>query len=232
VLSDLGNVRVNIGEYEAARRDQLAALEIAREVSDRESEAVNLDTLGLIAQQLGRHDEALALCQQALEIARAIGDRRGEGYALTHLGYSYLDRGDLAAARHALNEAIALRYELADRLPTVVDDLAALARVELGEGEAAKAFAYATEALDRLREHGPEGVEFPVRAYLVCFQVLRAIGSSEAHTRATEALEEGHALLEKSAAQIQDTRLRESYLANVPFNRDLRVAYSERVTKA
>ena len=30
VLSDLGNVRVNVGEYEAARRDQLAALEIAR----------------------------------------------------------------------------------------------------------------------------------------------------------------------------------------------------------
>ena len=84
---------------------------------------------------------------------------------------------------------------------------------------------------DRLREHGPEGVEFPVRDYLVCFQVLEAIGSPEARGRAAEALEEGHALLEKSAAQIQSAPLRHSFLTNVPFNRDI-AAYSARVTAA
>ena len=228
VLGDLAGVLLELGEYETAQRHYSLALTISREVSDRGSESVSLDGLGLIEQQLGRHAQALALFEQALPVARGIGDRRGEAYVLTHLGYSFLECDDLDRARSSLQEAIALRDALADRIPSVVDDLVALAHVELAVGQPARAFDNVAEALDRLRQRGAEGVEYPVRDYLICYEVLQAVGSSEAHERAARALADGYALLQKRAASINDPSLRESYLTKVPFNRELAETFEHR----
>ncbi len=217
---------LELGEYEAAERHLFQALAVYREVSDREGEGIALANLGLALQQQGRHDEALDLLRQALSIDREIGNRRSEGYVLTHLGYSHLERGDLASARKALQDAIALRLGLADNVPTVVDDLAALARVALMEGQGQRAFAYAAEALDRMRQHGADGVDYPVRDYLVCHRVLKAIDTPEARSRSAEALADGYDLLQQRAARIQDATRRQSYLENVPFNRELCEAYA------
>ena len=232
MVGDLANVHLETGDYKRGATLPVVVVDNFGEIGDSEGEAVSLGSLGLIEQQLGRHEEAISLCQQALTIAREIGYRRGEGYVLTHLGYSYLEVGNVAAARESLNDAAAIRYGLADKVPTLVDDLAALARVELQEGHTARAFAYATEALDRLAEHGPEGVEYPVRDYLECYRVLKAVGSSEAgaQVRAAQALEAGYELLQKLAARLHDPQLRKSFLTNVPFNRELSEAHERRTT--
>jgi tetratricopeptide (TPR) repeat protein len=200
---------------------QLESLVICREVGDREGEAVNLDTLGLIEQMEGRHEEAIARCTEALVIAREIGYRRGEGYVLTHIGYSHLERGELAAARSAFNEAVAVRFALGDSTPTVVDNLAALARVALAEGNPRQASAFATEALERMGASGADGVEYPIRAYRDCYRALCGIDGPDEAARARRALEDGRALLDRRAANIQDPSLRAAFLGKVPFNREL-----------
>lgn len=224
-LGDLAAVLIDLGEYEAAREHQQAALVIAREVGDREGEAISLDTLGLIEQLLGRHAEALTLCEQALTLSRELGDRRSEGYELTHIGYAHLERGELTQARAALQEAVALRSALAESIPSVVDDLSALARVELADGQAGRAAAYANETLDRLQAHGAEGVEYPIRAYLDCIRVLQLAGDAAGRARAAQTLQAAYDLLQQRAACVQDPELRRSLLTKVPFNRELCAAY-------
>lgn len=223
-LGDLSAMRMEIGQYDAARDLLRESLAICREVGDREGEAVNLDTLGLIDQMTGRHDTAVELCAEALAIAREIGDRRGEGYILTHLGASWLEQGEWQAARDALNAAVALRTELEKNTPTLVDNLAMLARVALGEGNSSQAWAFASDALSRMRESGAEGVEYPARAYLDCYRALSGLQTAEAVALAAQALQEARSLLHERAGRIADPALRASYLKNVPFNRELLAA--------
>ncbi len=221
VLLDLSAVWLEVGEYETAQRLLKESLPICRETGYREAEAVSLDSLGLIEQMQGRHSEAIALCLEALAVIRELGDRRSEGYALTHLGYSRLELGDLAAARDELNKAIALRLELDDKTPTVVDNFAALARVAFAERKVAEASTLAINALDRMRDYGASGVEYPIRAYLDCCRVLCAHGGADELAQARQALAEARALLDKRAANIRDADLRNSFLQKVPFNREL-----------
>lgn len=225
VLGDLANVQLESGNDELARQYQLQALEIARDVGDREGEAVYLDSLGLVEHQLGRYREAAAFFEQALAIAREIGYRRGEGYCLTHLGYAHLELGEVDVARQHLQAAMALRFSLAEGLPTVVDNLAGLARVELAAGHPARAASYADDALGRLRQLNAEGVEYPVRAYFDCYRVLHELGGHDADAHAAEALNAGYELLQKRAGCVQDAQLRHSLLTRVPFNRELAQAY-------
>ncbi|MCU0507701.1 MAG: hypothetical protein MUC34_04730 [Anaerolineae bacterium] len=75
-----------------------------------------------------------------------------------------------------------------------------------------------------MREHGADGVEYPVRAYLDCYQVLRALADAQHFEEAGRALEEGRGLLLKRAANIRDATLRESFLTKVAFNRQLLAA--------
>ena len=58
----------NLGQLEEAQNRHEWALEICREVDDREGEAVSLDTLGLVQHFLGYPEQALELFNHALEI--------------------------------------------------------------------------------------------------------------------------------------------------------------------
>jgi Flp pilus assembly protein TadD len=51
------------------------ALEIARRIGDRRSEAAVLSDLGNANQQLGQSDQAKAIYMQALVMSRELGDR-------------------------------------------------------------------------------------------------------------------------------------------------------------
>jgi tetratricopeptide (TPR) repeat protein len=221
VMLDLSAVWLEIGEYETAQRLLEGSLAISRETGYREAEAVGLDTLGLTEQMRGQHEKAVELCLEALVVIRELGDRRSEGYALTHLGYSRLELGRLTEAREDLTRAMALRLELDDKTPTVVDNLAALARVAVGENQPSEAVSLAVRTLDQMRDHGAGGVEYPIRAYLDCYRVLCAHGGADEMALAKQALAEARALLDQRAANISDADLRNSFLFKVPFNRDL-----------
>jgi tetratricopeptide (TPR) repeat protein len=71
-LSALATVRLHTGEVAAAKDCELEALEIFRELGDRQGEAISLLHLGQLASHLGNDQEALALLGQAHAIAREI----------------------------------------------------------------------------------------------------------------------------------------------------------------
>ena len=81
-----------MGDFKAARGHHLQALEIARDMGDREGQAISLDTLGLVYHHLGQNADALSSFRQALSHAAARSEIVVvEGYTLTHLGYALAD---------------------------------------------------------------------------------------------------------------------------------------------
>lgn len=63
-----------------------AALEISREIGDRQNEGIWLGNVGCVYEAQGRYREALVQYSSALGFAIEVGDRRVESYWLTYLG--------------------------------------------------------------------------------------------------------------------------------------------------
>ena len=223
ILGDLGTTLFDVGDYKAARSHHLQALEIARDVGDREGQAISLDTLGLVYHHLGQNADALASFRQALDLQREIRDSRGQGYTLTHLGYALADRGDLSEAKEAFSQALSIRRELDADSGVAMDDLAGLARVALAAGDLAQATTHVEGILAWIEANGADRIEYPVLVYLICYQVLDACARQRPveRARARAVLQQGVALLQRRAAAITDPGLRQQFLENVPFNREL-----------
>ncbi|MBX3011889.1 MAG: tetratricopeptide repeat protein [Caldilineaceae bacterium] len=230
-LTNLGNNNFDIGDYEAAYTCHQQALEICREIGDQEGEAISLDTLGLIWQHLGHAARARTHFEQALTIQRQISDQRSEGFTLTHLGHTLYALGDCQAAKAIFQQAYALRLELQEE-SHAIDSLAGLARSALGQNQLPQALAYIDQCITWLQTQGTDGLEFPVLAYLIGYQVLRSAAQANlvAREQARALLTEGYALLQSRAAKIQDDLLRQQFLEAVWFNRALIACWQQELS--
>ncbi len=221
LLGNLGNNYFDIGDYSQAEQVHLQALSICRETGNQLREAMSLDTLGLIYNMLEDDLKAQTYYEQALTIQRELGARRDEAYTLHHLGLALESAGNFVEARRMFTTALGIRRELAQTVLTM-DDLAALARIALALGDQEMARAYIEETFAWLIENSPDGIEFPARVYLTCYQVLEATGNGlQEGQRARIALESGYRLLQQRAGQIQDEAIRCQFLERVPYNRAL-----------
>ncbi|MFQ5343046.1 MAG: tetratricopeptide repeat protein [Anaerolineae bacterium] len=239
-LGNLGLLFNRQGDYGRAASCYRQALRVFQEISDRQCEGLAFSNLGLLAHRQGDDDAARRFSQQALDIAQELGERNLQGYALTHLGHALMGLGHLAEAATAYWQAQALRRELGQ--PNLaMESLAGLARVSLAQDDLTQAQAQVEEILAHMeintpsidRGHGPstgpstssgeasghglEGTVDPLQVYLTCYRVLCA----NQDARAEEVLETAHAVLQEQASKIDDSRLRRSFLENVPAHREI-----------
>jgi ATP/maltotriose-dependent transcriptional regulator MalT len=153
-------VRANRGSRrmeEADYAEAIAELDLALRLADLAGFAffrgLALSNRGAARLQLGRFEEAIADLEAAKSVYQGIGSR-DISYPLYHLGEIYRQRGDLALARAALEEAAGQASEAGD-LQGLVPALAGLARV------------LATEEPDRAAEIAAEAVGYgPGMAYV------------------------------------------------------------------
>lgn len=213
----LGNNAFDMGNYFKAEEYHLQALELTREIGNRFREAMSLDTLSLVYTLRGEAEKAQACSRHALVIQQALGDQRGQGYTFNHLGLALATSGQQLPAQQAFQQAQQIRLSIGQNA-LVLDDLAGMARLALQAGDLHSAGERVGEILASIDQHGIEGCEFPVWVYQTCYQVLSAAGEDE---RSGAALQAGYEILQKRANQIQDVNLRQQYLENVPFNREL-----------
>jgi hypothetical protein len=98
------------------------------------------------------------------------------------------------------------------------DARAGLARSQLQLNQMKEAQQLVSEVWNYLQQHGPQGLEFPIRAYLTCAEVFTASGAAQL---AQTALAAGQRELQARAAKISDTAWRQSFLENIPEHRTL-----------
>jgi DNA-binding SARP family transcriptional activator/tetratricopeptide (TPR) repeat protein len=109
----------SVGWYLAVQRDYPGALrhcrqslELCQELGYKNAEGHAWHSLGFIHLQLGQPAQAISCHEQAIDIYRQLMDRYYESKALTGLGNARLDTGNLAGARQAWHDALAILDDL------------------------------------------------------------------------------------------------------------------------
>jgi predicted ATPase len=110
----LGNLSLDMADYDAAETHFRQSLEARRQLGDARGEAEVLSALAMIALNRIAYDEARGLGEDALKIARDSGDRRGAATALRILGMTAREQGEYERALGLLEESMALGRALGD----------------------------------------------------------------------------------------------------------------------
>lgn len=89
-LFQQGGESYEASRYRAALDSWQTALNIYRELLDRQGEASSLGSIGSTYHELGEYPRAIEFHQKSLEISREIGNRQDEVASLSNLGRTYI----------------------------------------------------------------------------------------------------------------------------------------------
>ena len=128
-LCNLGIAHQSLGQTQQAQGDFEAAVAVARATEDRQTEGQALGYLGLLLARQGQFVAARKQLSTGAELLRAISSRFDLGLLLCARAEAEFLAGDMASARLAFDEAVAIAAEI-DAESTADSEFAlALARV-------------------------------------------------------------------------------------------------------
>lgn len=215
-LDNLGNVLRAIGDYGPAQSCYYQSLQIRLEIGAQLQVGETLAELALLHHLTHNHKIACNHSQRAEQIGQDTGSLSLQAMALLCLGHAQVALGYLEAGIEAYQQAIAIRQQLGE-YHRATEAQAGLAQAYLTQGNLSQALAQAEAVLTHLAQHQVAGIIEPFRVYWTCYQVLQAAQDP----RAREVLATAHHLLQERAANIEDSRLRRSYLENIPTHREI-----------
>jgi len=112
----LGGAAGAVGQHVEATEHFTAALELSREIGDREWETIALGNLAWTLRLAGRYEEAYTQREQALRLQHAEGDQRGQAISLNELGTISLALDRPEQAREHCLAALPVAREAGDLL--------------------------------------------------------------------------------------------------------------------
>ncbi len=150
-LLQQGIQQYQTSQFREALQSWEKALQIYREIKDRQGEVNSLGNLGVAYQSLGQYEKVIEYLQQTLNIAREIPDRQGEAYALGNLGIAYDSLGQYARAIEYYQQLLDIAREIQDR-PGEAASLSGLGNAYDSLGQYQKAIEYLQRSLAIARE--------------------------------------------------------------------------------
>jgi tetratricopeptide (TPR) repeat protein len=216
-LVNLGYFYLSLGQFETGRSLLERALQAARSMGARSCMAYSLLNLGLAEWRLGQPQVACQTLQLSLAKLEALGDQRGLASRQFYLGLAFEKAGDKSEAA-AQFEAARAAFKLLGATTQMVEAQAGLARLALQRSDLPQAEQNALQIIAYLEQHGPQGLELPILAYLTCARVFQALGDAP---RLQDTLENGRRVLQTLLDRISEAGWREIFLEAVPENREL-----------
>ena len=219
-----------LSELAQARRELEERLRLLRINGDQALEVRPMCALATLALWQGDEAHALVQARAAVETAVAVQARDPEVAALCRLGDAESALGRHAAAAKAFRQAQERATEIAS--PYRHDAAAGLAQVAVAQGdrEAALQALEPVLALDVKAWADAnllEGAEFPRLVEWTCHRALASTGDNS-DTAAAEWLTRAHDALQARAASIPEPALRQGFLNNIPFHREIIAAWATR----
>ncbi|MEO0966756.1 MAG: tetratricopeptide repeat protein, partial [Cyanobacteria bacterium J06639_18] len=145
-------------QFKAALQSWEQALQIYREIKDRDGEGDILGNLGNVYLSLGEYKKAIELFQQALAIFKQIGDKAGVGRTLGNLGNAYYFLGEYKKAIEFHQQDLAIAKQIGDKAG-VVRALGNLGLAYLYLGEYKKAIEFHQKSLAIAKQIGDKASE-------------------------------------------------------------------------
>ncbi len=139
------------GNYTRALQLYQEALNVYRDISDREGEGETLHKIGATYYRLSLYDEAIDFYQQALTLRQTLSDRPGIGSTLNGIAVVYHERGDYDRALDYYQQALEIRRSLLDK-PGELRTLNNIGLLYENRGEYASALDNYDRALALVRE--------------------------------------------------------------------------------
>jgi tetratricopeptide (TPR) repeat protein len=148
-----GTIAAMHGDFEAARGELEASLEIRRELGDAAGAGALLSNLGVMAEYEGDYERSRALHEDGLALRIEAGDKAAIAISQMNLGNVLLLLGRPDEARDCQEESLRLRRETGDPHSIALGEhnLAILLRAEGDHDGARELFA---SALKTFRDHG------------------------------------------------------------------------------
>ncbi len=125
VLSSLGSVAWNLGQYTQAADCHQQALDIRLSLEDTRGIAASSMALGIILLEQGHFTEALARVEEGYRLRRQLKDRLGIADSLRNLGWTRMLGGDFEKAVALLDESVSIYQSLGLRYGLEMSMLAA-----------------------------------------------------------------------------------------------------------
>ena len=219
----LGKLKRTWGAYRRAFTLFEEALVFYQSVGDYQREAWALSDLGFLHNRLGDYESASTMLEKALTIIREMDAPWPLIKVLTYYGWTMQNNQQLRQARQYITEALKTardhRLEVA-----MTEGTALLGQIALSLNDLSLADACARHALKFIETQGVKGIEHPAMVYLTCYRILQANQKSK---QAERVLRDSWRYLASQASQIDDLRLRQSYLANIAEHQQLRKLMKE-----
>lgn len=217
VLNVGGLLELLADELDRAEEHFKAALQVAREISDRFGEAGELVNLGIIARRRGRDDEARGYYISALRIYRSLGDPAGSAAARLNLAVLHKIRGRLRRAERPLRRLRAHFERTGDetRLSRTSQHLGEIAVAHRGIPGALESFATSLEI-----DHA-QGAVTDMLAVIMWIGGAAALVSSPDQAMALTA--DAHLLLHHIRPALAQQTMRLMGAAGVPCERACRL---------
>src|SRR5690606_21475039 len=114
ILSNIGLVYKNLGEYTIAFRYQKQAMEMHQEAGSRHHLANTISNIATLYDLMGQPEKAIEHYHEAIKLKKEIGNKRAIANELTNLGVVYNSMDKKTEAATHLEEAIALYLEAID----------------------------------------------------------------------------------------------------------------------
>jgi len=220
VVTNIGATYGDLGLYRRARRETLAALDLARRAGAQVLLTVPLWNLSEFAIVLGSLDEARSFAVEADALSRALRETRFRDHLLLLQGAILQREARWAEAARHFEQALR-------KAPSVEITLAALTeagRSHLAAGQAVKALAATRTAAEQHR-----AMRFPpldtAKPQAIWWRYSQALQANGLHAAARKALEQSWRLLLRSMASLHDEGLRRNYLNKRADNREILFAW-------
>ncbi len=216
-LINLGYQYLSLGQFETGRNLLERALQAAREIGARRCVAYGLLNLGLAEWRLDQPQVACQSLQLSQAELQALGDQMGLASRQFYLGLA-LEKAGQATEAIAQFESARAVFERLGAASQVVEAQAGLARLALQRGDLPQAEQEARQIIAYLEQHGPQGLELPILAYLTCARVFQALGDVE---QLHQTLLSGRNELQVRLSRIREAAWRETFLEAIPEHGEL-----------
>jgi predicted ATPase/Tfp pilus assembly protein PilF len=216
-LSNLGDLRLKLGDFAGAESAYRGALDLARQANSLVLESNILSFWSLLDHFRECYDAGIDRARQSLQLAQQIDVPRETAFARQFLAHNLLASGDPEAAREHYQEARPIWLSLQDRA-RALESLTGLARVARARGDEAAVHEQVGALYNHLQNGDLQGADDPARVYLTCYEHFAAHGDP----RARSILRLAASYLQERAAQISNAALRHAFLENIPSNPYLR----------
>jgi class 3 adenylate cyclase/tetratricopeptide (TPR) repeat protein len=214
----LGKIERSLGNFQPARRLFEESLTFFQTVHNHHHEAHLLYDLGFLYCRQEEYNTALIFLEEAVLLLKELhAPWWALIEALIYYSWTLHNVGRFEEAKSYITEAFDIERDTQQKV-VMVEDMMLLGRVALSLGELSLADTCAQHVLYFVEHQGILGIEHPAMVYLTCYHILH---TNNKHEQAQSILAQGQHYIAAQAAKIDDPLLRQSFLTNIPENRDL-----------